>query len=376
MEAALSARDLLAELQSAILIGAQVRLEVDRARVPWDETINLTVHAFNPTGEPIEVPWEAEGGRDQRTAAHGQDTRPARGGPDARSPVDEGAEADVRQVSAMMDAGDFLVVTGPDGQPIEMRVEPIERDSEVYAAVNLRARGTPPSHPVPAGGSARLVIPAFNRGWARYPMLAAGKYTIQFSYQPQWNEPAWTKEGFGLVRSEPVTVEIVTPAPQSIRTGESPLHLEIARDGELLVATLESRWDRDLWINLNLGDDLHAQARIEWRLLGEGGGDEDGPVSWAPDSTGDAFRTELVRRIRPGERMVISRVPIATLRECASKLSKRLVEAKVQVRYASLGSAPQIREEMSERGRKVHVPAHLYSGTISSQAVPLPTQAE
>src|SRR5262249_4747198 len=52
-EAALSASELLKELQRAILIGAEIRLEVDRGRAAWNEPITLTVHAVNPNGDEI-----------------------------------------------------------------------------------------------------------------------------------------------------------------------------------------------------------------------------------------------------------------------------------------------------------------------------------
>ncbi|HQE43410.1 MAG TPA: hypothetical protein PLM77_09455 [Phycisphaerae bacterium] len=345
LETALLARDLLAELQSAILIGAQVRLEVNPPRVPWDEPFTVTVHVFNPTGEPIEAPWPADQGE---------------------------ADDDVRQVAALMDVGDFLVVTGPDGQSLDLRVDPIERSAEVYEAVNLRARDLSPSHPVPAGATDRLVINAFNRGWARYPMLTAGKYTIQFSYQPQWNDPTWIDEGFGLVRSEPATVEIIQSAPEAIRTAEGPLRLKIEPDGESLAVRVESTWDRDQWINPNLGDDLQTQARVEWRLQGKEDGQDDGgdgSASWTPESTGDVFRPELVRRIRPGERMIIGRAPLTALRERMSRLPKAPGEARVFVRYSTIGNAPCIREEIGRKGRTANVPTHLYTGTIRSDSV-------
>jgi hypothetical protein len=394
METALSARELLGELESAVLIGAQVRLEVDRPRIAWNEGFTLTVHALNSTGEKIEVPWPAGGdaaprqpgksdGRRAETPpqrggreSHSQDPAMSalgrggkEGGRDAHPPVDEPG-----QVAAMMDAGDFLVVTGPDAKQIDLRVEPIERDERVYEAVNLRARGVPPSHPMPAGASDRLVIPAFNRGWARYPMLRAGRYTIAFSYQPQWNDPSWTKDGFGRVQSEPVTVEVTEAAPEAIRTAQGPLRLNLKRDGESLAAEVESTWDHELWINLNIGDDLRTHARIDWLLRAKGGGEKKGgedrePIRWIPASTGDAFSLDRVRRLRPGERLVIGRAPVAALREQLSKEVNPPVHVEVSARYVCVATGPDIREVTANKGRAVKAPTHLYSGTLTSEAV-------
>lgn len=349
LEAALSARDLLAELQSAILIGARVRLEVDRARVAWNEPFTLTVQALNPTGEKIEVPWPAGGDLPA--------TRPA--------------ERDAHQVGALLDAGDFLVVAGPDGDALEPRVEPIERDPAVYDAVNIRARGTPPSHTVSAGGTDRLAIREFNRGWARYPMLAAGRYTIRFSYQPQWKDKSWTKEQFGLVESEPIRVEVTQGAPEAIRTAETPLRLSTRAAGDFLVAEVESLWDRELWLNLNLGEDIITHAQLQWQMRWEKdqGGEEE-PARWTPDSTGDRFRPELMRVVKPGGKLAVGKVRAATLREALrGTTSNPPAKVEVSVRYTSVGTPAQIRENMSEQRQVGQVPTQLFSGTLSSEPI-------
>src|SRR5262245_52041125 len=57
LEAALSARTLLAELESALMLGARVRIELNKSRVAWNEPVNLTVFADNRTAAPMRVPW-------------------------------------------------------------------------------------------------------------------------------------------------------------------------------------------------------------------------------------------------------------------------------------------------------------------------------
>jgi hypothetical protein len=204
------------------LIGAQIRLSVDKSRVAWDQPFVLTVHMSNSTPGPIRVPWPA---RD-----------------DARPPRIIGATA--RQVAAMLDAADFLIVTGPRGRQLELRVDPIEQDPAVYLAVQSRAGDDPPTQEIAAGRADELTIPLFNRGWARFPMLRPGTYTIRFAYQPEWKDQQWTEVQFGRVQSEPVTIEITTAAPEPVRPRGEDLTLHLKTTGEMIEAEIRNVWDR------------------------------------------------------------------------------------------------------------------------------------
>ncbi|MEP0844098.1 MAG: hypothetical protein HRF43_15455 [Phycisphaerae bacterium] len=351
-EAALSAQELLRELRSAILIGAEVRLEVDRSKAAWNQPITLIVHARNPSSEAIVVPWPA-----------------------AEGPVADPALADARQVGALLDAGDFLIVTGPDGEPIDPRVDPIEREPLVYEAVNQRARGTPPSHPMPPGATDVLRIPDFNRGWARYALLAPGRYTITFSYQPEWNDPSWTRQGFGLVRSRPVTVEITEPAPERIRKADTPLALSIRRQGGVLLAELESTWDRDLSVNLNFGDQDQTHAGLEWRIVFADAKPDEDSIRWRAEDRPAPYAAEKVRRIRPGEKVAIGQASVEDLLNqvpAAAREAGRPVE--VFARYVHLPTPQQIRDALAERKLPAEVPRDLFSGSAVSETIPLEAQ--
>lgn len=347
-EAAISARDLLKELEPAILIGARVRLEVKPARVRWDEPITLTVHAANPTAERILVPWPADGG--------GSATQPA--------------EGDARQVAAMMDAADFLVVKGPDGEPLDIRVDPIEREPAIYEAVNQRAGDDPPVHPVPAGRSDQLQITAFNRGWARYPMLAAGRYQIAFAYQPKWKDKSWVEDAFGLVVSDPVTVEITDSAPETLRKADTALSLKLKEEGESLIAEMENTWDRRVSVNLNLGGEHETHARLEWRVTRQSGDSEEEPIRWEPEPTDAAFQAKLIRQLKPGERLVIGRAPADVLRKRAREAAAD-GEWEVAVRYVNLPSPPQLRERLADKNLSVEITSDLFAGSVTSEPLPL-----
>jgi len=349
LEAALLARDLLEEFQSAILVGAGVRLHVNPPRIAWDEPISLTVYAHNPTTGPIRVPWPAP--RKVTT------TRPV---PD-----------DAGQVAAMLDAADFLTVTAPDGEQLDLRVEPLERNRAVYRAVDARARGTPPSHTIAPGATARLEIPQFNRGWARYPMLSAGRYTIKLAYQPKWKDESWTQEGFGLVEADPITVEVHREAPELIRRSPRPVLLSVERAGDTLIAGLQNTWDRELWINLNVGGDLLVYAMIEWRLFPRQGGDME-TLTLKTETTGPQFRMDRVRRLAPGERLVISVMPLAVIgRRIRQEGVSESSAFDLTVRYTHLAAGEQLRERLRHRIRAADVPTHLFSGSVSSEPISL-----
>jgi hypothetical protein len=344
LESALSARDLLRELESALLLGAGVRLEVSKPSIAWDEPFSVTVVADNPTTAPIRAPWPAP----------------------TSQPASAPAMTEAQQVACMMDAADFLVVTGPGGKPIDLRVESIDRDPAVYAAVDQRARGTPPSHLIEPGRQARLVIPLFNRGWARYPLLVKGTYTISFSYQPQWKDESWSADGFGQVSGEPVSVAVKEGAPAALQRSGQPLELTIERAGDQLRAVIISHWDVPLWLNLNFGGASVTHSRLEWQLIPTLQDNAD-PFDLASAVTPADFEPHRLTRVDPTARVIVDSVSIEVV-------EKRLVEVNqerkavyaAQARYVQLSTPTQLRDELTRLGRPHEVPTHLFSGSLVS----------
>lgn len=348
-EEALSARALLQELEGAILIGATVCLQLDRTRIAWDEPVTLTVIAENATPGPLRVPWPE---------------------PPASQPASEAAR-EARQVACMMDAADFLVVTGPDGEEIDLRVEPIDRSPEVYREVNLRARDNPPSHVIPPGARASLDILLFNRGWARYPMLAPGEYTIGFAYQPQWKDESWTASGFGCVRSEPLRLEVTRGAPEEVRGAEVAMVLEVQRVGEEMVAELHSTWDRTLWVNLNFGPDLRLNGRLLWQLAREDDGEGE-PLEIEPDNLEIQVHPRKIVPLPPGERRAIARVPIQRLQGRLAHAGWDAKGVQLVARYTSLVSAKDLKD--APAGNVPDLPVHLFTGALTSEPLALQEQ--
>ncbi|MGQ9650918.1 MAG: hypothetical protein ACUVXJ_12475 [Phycisphaerae bacterium] len=341
LEAAFQARDLLEALDSAFFQGGQISVQADRAEVDWDEPFALTVTVRNPTRGPLKVTWAAPA--------------PA----PASRPVDEAA-----QVAALLDVADFLVVRGPDGKEVDMRIDPIERDPVVRSVVERRASGTQPTHLVEPGGEARLWIPEFNRGWARYPTLSRGRYQISIRHQPAWKDQNWVEEGLGLIESPPIEVRVRSGAPGAIRHANRPMGLELKQTGGDLFVQMRNLWDRPQWVNLDFGDDLEVQARLTWqahRLTIFG--DEDG-VEIEPRLR-TAERREHFLRLAPDEAIELGRVSMGDFREALVKAGgRRSGRYEVTVRYQFLSEVEILRAALAARKSKIEVPTHLYTGII------------
>lgn len=349
LEPALLARDLLEQMGEVLFIGARVRLEADRTRIKWDEPVNLTLQVENPTPAAIIVPWPVTS-----SAAATQPTA-----------------YDAHQVGEFMDLADFLTILAPEGEEIEPRVDPIEQDSAVFRAVTVRAGDHPPSHPVAAGATERLTVHAVNRGWARYPLLRPGKHTIRFAYQPQWKDPAWIAQGFGLIESNPVVIEVTEPAPEEVRAAERPLQLLLRRDGAALVGELQNTWDRDFYLNLNIGGPTDTHARLEWVPLARGD-QEATPFSMDSDATGPQFAADRVRRIAPGEKVAITRAPADLVRRQArTALNDNTGAVEVLLKYTHLPTTQDLRRALREKGRHETVPGRLFSGSAAADPIPL-----
>ncbi len=344
LETALLARALLSDLEQALFSGAQIRLRAEPSKARWNEAVRLVVEVHNPSAAPIRVPWPA--------VSPAAATRPTVG--------------DAEQVGAMLDIADYLGVLGPDGQEVSSRCELIDRDPEVSRAVHARAAGAITGHKLAPGGTVVLTIPAFNRGWMRYPLLAAGRYTIQLKYQPSWREKEWERQGLGLVQSPPLAVEITESAPESVRCSSIELSMTINLRQEIFEAVLTNTWDRLLWINLNIGEEWPTHAKLQW-LWQPVGGDAEQMVRLNLDETGAEFAVARVRPLESGQSMVLSRLRLDQLRE---KIGQQpALSGQLTVRYINPAGGAKTGEMLSESGQKVELPTHLLSGSAQSEPV-------
>lgn len=343
-EAALAARQLIEEFQGAVLLGARVTLSVDRNRIRWDEPFALSLRVENPSASSIRLPWP----------------RPTAKPPES-VPLTTAA-----QVGAVLDVADFLSVRNRHGTPIDLRIDPIEQESTVEEAVQVRAGSNPPAHDLPAGESETLRVPMLNRGWARYPMLEPGRYAIEFDYQPTWRDPAWGKEGFGRVRCEPVIVEVSDGSPGTILEGTVPLLLTLTRFEQELEARLICTWDRPVWVNLNYGANIEQDAHLEWQWIPRRDGETEELRVSEPPPAREPDRNRLIR-LAPGEARTIERIEVARLRALiAADTPQEADSFDIVVRYASLAWPPSVRRLV-----KLDPPADvlplLFQGTASSE---------
>ena len=75
----------------------------------------------------------------------------------------------------MLDVAELLRVRRADGREVELTVDDIRADDSVGAAVNERLNSGPVGVIEP-GQNVMIVARAFNRGWARFPLLDAGAF--------------------------------------------------------------------------------------------------------------------------------------------------------------------------------------------------------
>jgi hypothetical protein len=345
-EVALAARELLEELEAAILIGARVRLEVSRSPVSWDEPFDLILHVDNCSNAEMRVPWP--------------------------KPTTQPADPDAAQVAAMLDVADFLDVVGKDGEVIDLRVDAIEHNAEVYAAVNVRAGEDPPTHVVPANQSVELVIPSFNRGWARYPLLEEQTYTIRFRYQPAWKNLTWVEDGFGLITSDPVRIEVTQAAPDRIRMARRPVALHLAEEGQRLEVRIENTWDRPQWINTNVGRNLRQGATLQWRWDKGGLFPEKHRLDIGAIKDSAPFDPQHVRKVKPGETIIIQSFALDKLQQQAEAAVPEDYETYgLSVRYTSMQTPGRIRAGLNgeDLDRTDHIRGPMFVGVAESNSV-------
>lgn len=347
LEAALSASQLLAEMQVMLFLSAEVRLSVDRPEVAWNEPFDLIVRVHNPSPARVRVPWP----------------------PPRRSLTTQPASTDAVQVASMLDVADFLTVLCPKGTPLDLRLDPIDADSEIRAAVELRAGLQPPSQWIEPGQTAELRVAELNRGWARYPMFEAGEYHIALRCQPPWEDESWIEDELGVVASNTVTVRVTNDAPAAVREAERPLRLVLHREGETLRADLTNLWDRPVTVNLNLGPEPGQYAQLAWEFHVP---DADEPFAWQVEPDAPGFDAERLRGLQPMETTTIMRTPLSTLRIRATAAGVApQATCTCMLRYFHLATAEEVRARVRPRMPDVAIPPSLFSGTVVSEPIPL-----
>lgn len=227
-EIVLRAKKLLHAFDDFLFHQLRVELAFSKTTIAWDDPIDLHVTLINDS------PFES------RVLIETDETDRAK------------LPADSRQVADMLDVGDALRVVGPNGRSIGLRVDDINLDPHVAEVVQVRL-GTGPIGRVPPGERVTITIREFNRGWARLPLLDAGRYTVQFDFMPQWEDPALVQAEVGRVVSNEAQITVTTGAPDTVSRRGVEASLTIEHDGDDLVAKLVNRTDKTRLINRNFG---------------------------------------------------------------------------------------------------------------------------
>ena len=227
-EVVLRAKKLLRAFEGFLFHGIRVELAFSKPRIAWDEPVDLRVTLINDTDFEARVLMETD-------AAERAELSP-----------------ESRQVADMLDVAESLRVFGPTERNVGLRVDDINLDPHIAEVVQVRL-GAGPIGTIAPGERVTITVHDFNRGWARMPMLDAGRYAVQFDYMPRWKDTALLDAGVGRVTSNKATVTVTTSAPDTVSRRGVEASLTVERDGEDLVAKLVNRTDKTKLVNRNFG---------------------------------------------------------------------------------------------------------------------------
>lgn len=337
-EIAAAARALLDRIDQVLLFGSRIVLRAEPAAVAWDQPFDLVVNIENGNDTPCAIPFS----------------------PGLAALAD--LTPDARQVGRLVEIADFLEVRDPDGNLVEPHIFDIDDAVRVSAAIRRRADGMVEGQQA-AHSTKDYRVSEFNRGRMRYRLLRAGRYRIQFVYAPEWDDPALIAARVGYINSNVAEVQVTSDAPAVVRESDSPMALAVERSGGELVAYLVSAYDLPASFNLNIGEDGPHFASAAWLVCaGEG-------AFKAPMSPTGAFRLDWLKRLAPGQRVELGRIPVSQLMHAAGM--KHGESVTVSARYDSVVSrsaAPILGRAVSPADRALldALPPYLISGACES----------
>ncbi len=288
-EAALRARNLLSLLDQILLSGVEISLEFSETNVPWDRPVTLVVTLHNRSPVPARLPFFDS--IDDRSS----------------TPVPTSESA---QVGRMLDLADYLLVKGPSGVEVDLRMDDISAEPDVASAVHVRLNAGG-GVMLDAGKTATVRLAAFNRGWARYPTLDEGDYSVVVDYIPNWDDEVLNQHRVGRVTSNTARLRVNRSAPKTVSRSGQPGLVELERHGGDLIARWVNTSDQPVILNLNFGrtapfatvkwvfekDAEHVEARAA---------DVEGEVWWD-------FHAERLKQIDSGESLEIARISVFEL---------------------------------------------------------------
>jgi hypothetical protein len=349
-ETALRARKILETVDALLFAGVEITLKASKASFAWDESVDLHVRLINRSKYPARVPFELD---EKRRAA---------------------LPADARQVGDMLDVGDLLRVSGPDGRCVELRVDEFLGTADVLAEVESRLDAGPTSVIGP-GREAALIVKAFNRGWARYPLLDGGAYSLVLDYTPDFNDPVLNEQLVGRVVSNELVVKVSKAAPAAVSRVGIEAGLSLRMSDHNVIAELINRADQPIWVNRNFGP--WGRWVVEVDQL-----QQEIPTPAPANPTWDDFQSAQVVEVRPGAVVELTRIEVKTL--CAA-VKQELKDAaprtrRVHFRYSNVCDQRwQLSEDLIGSDApgvpavlKEPLPRRMLASVVTSEAIELP----
>ena len=224
-------------------------------------------------------------------------------------------------------------------------MDEISDDPAVLRVVQERLSGGPISVLAP-GERASVALVAFNRGWARYPLLDEGNYTVMFRYVPEWIDPVLAEERAGEVRSNTLAFHVVKGAPETVSRGGALAEVAVRRDENELIASMTNRTDRAMLINTNYGMSVPFAA-IQW-IYERDGRRATIPAAPVLGRNWVDFDARRFVPLEPGGSLELSRVRVADLSRALSQAGEVVVagEGIIALSYFNLCDRQwQLREQ-------------------------------
>lgn len=304
-EASIRAKRVLKIVGQLYFSGVDVSLSFVPPEAPWDSPVELRLTFTNQGQHPALVPF-----------ALGQM---------------DNSNKDARQVGNMLDAAEWLHVRSPQGQEIDLRVDDITSDPAVNAEVQQRLKAGSSSI-LQSGQAAVLTVPAFNRGWARYPLIEQGEYSVSLRYDPTWEDEDLKAQGIGRVVSNSAKLTILSSAPPAVSRTGAEATLTLSVEGPILIARLTNRSDQVLHVNKNYGRGMPF-AEGSW-VYSFGDAFHEISASAKPSVHWTDFDTSLLVAVPPGETLEMAATEVGTLRQAFERAGADLSGGRWTVFFA------------------------------------------
>lgn len=332
-EQALRARKLLTTFDRLLFAGVEVTLAVNPISA-WDDPLHVSVTFTNRSDYPARLPFEADSARRAELSA------------------------ETRQVGDLLDLAEWLTVRNPAGHAVNLRVDELNAQEDIAAALQDRLTGGPVTV-LESGQRVTVECRNLNRSWARYPLFERGTYTFVLEYVPQWEDEVLAAQRLGRVRSNELTVKVSKPAPEKVARSGASSSLTLASAGEHYVVRLTNHWDLPVLVNRNFGPEAPFASGC-WTAR-VGGRDYDLLHLGREHTSWEAFSAGQLVEVAAGESLELARIAGAELQTALTRhlSADQAVEAEVFFRYSNVCS----RTWQAVRGKEVlgnpQVPAVL-----------------